>query len=316
MSNANVLNSSTATWLRTTWKTLKKQRQLQYLVLPGLLYFVIFHYLPIYGLAIAFKDFNGKLGILGSPGVGFKHFISFFNYPYFFRIVKNTFLLSAYDLLFAFPAPIILALLLNEVKNVPYRRAVQTISFLPHFLSVVAVIGIFHLLLSPITGYVNVILRDVFHQQPIYFMANSAWFRPVFIVSGIWQDVGWGAIIYLAAISGIDEEMYEAAVIDGASRIRRIWHITLPSIRPTIAILLILRVGRLLSVSFEKVLLMYSPVIYDVSDVISTFLFRRGLLDGDYSFGAAVGLFNSIVNVVLLLLANAISKRVADESVF
>jgi putative aldouronate transport system permease protein len=286
------------------------------MLLPGLIYYIIFRYVPMYGVVIAFKDFNARLGILGSPWIGFEQFIRFFTHPYFFRLVRNTFLISFYSLLIGFPAPIILALMLNELRNQTYKRFVQTVSYLPHFISIVAIVGILTLLLSPTNGFVNVVLTKVFGMEPIYFMAEPGWFRPLFVASGIWQNIGWGAILYLAALSQVDVQLYDAAIVDGTSRMQKIWHISLPSIMPTIAILLILRIGTLFYVGFEKVILMYNPVTYSTADVIGSYVYRRGLQYAEFSYGAAVGLFNSVVNVILLITANWISRRVTEQSLW
>ena len=286
------------------------------MLLPGLIYYIIFRYVPMYGVVIAFKDFNARLGILGSPWIGFEQFIRFFTHPYFFRLVRNTFLLSFYSLLLGFPAPIILALMLNELRNQTYKRFVQTVSYLPHFISIVAIVGILTLLLSPTNGFVNVVLTKVFGMEPIYFMAEPGWFRPLFVGSGIWQNIGWGAILYLAALSQVDVQLYDAAIVDGTSRMQKIWHISLPSIMPTIAILLILRIGSLFYVGFEKVILMYNPVTYSTADVIGSYVYRRGLQYAEFSYGAAVGLFNSVINVILLITANWISRRVTEQSLW
>ena len=286
------------------------------MLLPGLIYYIIFRYVPMYGVVIAFKDFNARLGILGSPWIGFEQFIRFFTHPYFFRLVRNTFLLSFYSLLLGFPAPIILALMLNELRNQTYKRFVQTVSYLPHYISIVAIVGILTLLLSPTNGFVNVVLTKVFGMEPIYFMAEPGWFRPLFVGSGIWQNIGWGAILYLAALSQVDVQLYDAAIVDGTSRMQKIWHISLPSIMPTIAILLILRIGSLFYVGFEKVILMYNPVTYSTADVIGSYVYRRGLQYAEFSYGAAVGLFNSVINVILLITANWISRRVTEQSLW
>ncbi len=303
-------------WFTSLLKGLKKTRPLQLMLLPGLIYYIIFRYVPMYGVVIAFKDFNARLGILGSPWIGFEQFIRFFTHPYFFRLVRNTFLLSFYSLLLGFPAPIILALMLNELRNQTYKRFVQTVSYLPHFISIVAIVGILTLLLSPTNGFVNVVLTKVFGMEPIYFMAEPGWFRPLFVGSGIWQNIGWGAILYLAALSQVDVQLYDAAIVDGTSRMQKIWHISLPSIMPTIAILLILRIGSLFYVGFEKVILMYNPVTYSTADVIGSYVYRRGLQYAEFSYGAAVGLFNSVINVILLITANWISRRVTEQSLW
>ncbi len=303
-------------WPADVLNGLIRTKSLQLMLLPGLVYYVIFRYLPMYGIIIAFKDFNARLGIVRSPWVGFEQFIRFFAHPYFFRLVRNTFLLSFYDLLFGFPAPIILAIMLNELRNQTYKRFVQTISYLPHFISIVSIVGILTLLLSPTSGSVNTIISRVLGLEPIYFMAEARWFRFLYVSSGIWQNIGWGAIIYLAALSQVDVQLYDAATVDGSTRLQRIWHISLPSIMPTIVILLILRIGSLFYVGFEKVILMYNPVTYQTADVIGSYVYRRGLQFAEFSYGAAVGLFNSVVNIILLLSANWMARRVTEQSLW
>ena len=285
------------------------------MLIPGLAYFVIFHYLPIYGVTIAFKDFNIRLGIMGSPWSGFNNFIRFFDYVYFWRLLKNTFLLNLYNLLWGFPLPIILAIFLNEVKNVLFKKFVQTVSYLPHFISSVAVVGMLYMILSPSTGFVNRIIT-AFGGESIYFVADKAWFRTLYIASGIWQHMGWGAIIYLAALAGVNDELYEAAAIDGANRVQRIFHVTLPCILPTIIIMLILNIGGMMSSSTEKVLLLYTPNTYEVSDVLGTYVYRMGLGLADYGFGTAAGLFNSVINLFFLVSANTISRKVTEQGLW
>ncbi|PYI51519.1 ABC transporter permease [Paenibacillus flagellatus] len=298
-----------------TWKTIakdwKRNKIIYLLALPVVLYYAVFHYGPMYGLLIAFKDYSIPDGVWGSKWVGFDHFRNFFESYYFWRLLRNTVLINVYELLFAFPAPIILALLLNEIRGGLFKRAVQTISYLPHFISIVVVVGILFDFLAR-DGLVNQILA-FFGIESIQFMKEPGWFRTLFVGSGIWQGVGWGSIIYLAAIATIDPTLYEAAKMDGAGRWKQMLHITLPGMMPTIVIIFILNMGSMMSVGSEKVLLMYSPLTYETADVISTFVYRRGVLETDYGFTAAVGLFNSVVSFVLLMLSNAISKRVSEH---
>lgn len=303
-------------WFQRTLKGLRKTRTLQLLLLPGLLYFIVFHYIPMYGVTIAFKAYNTRLGILGSPWIGFEQFVHFFTHPYFPRLMRNTFLLSVSLLAIGFPAPILLALILNEVRSPKYRSFVQTVSYLPHFISTVSIVGILSLILSPSTGFVNTILVKAFGMKPVYFLTEPGWFRTLFVASDIWQNLGFSAIIYLAALSQVDVQLYDAATVDGASRLQRIRHISLPSILPTIAILLVLRVGSLFSVSSEKVILLYNPTTYETADVIGSYVYRRGLQFAEFSYGAAVGLFNSVINVALLIAANWFSKRLTEESLW
>lgn len=269
----------------------------------------------MYGAIIAFKDFNPRVGILESPWAGLKYFKQFFDSPFCWRLIRNTLLLSLYDLIFNFPVPIIFALLLNEVRCKRYKKAVQTISYLPHFISVVIVVGLMKTMFSPNGGVVNSLL-SVFGVDPINFFSEKSWFRTLYVGSGIWQSFGWGSIIYLASMAGIDPGLYEAARLDGAGRFRCMWNITLPAIRPTITILFIMRLGKLLSVGFEKAILMYSPATYEVSDLISTYVYRYGILKANYSFGAAVDLMNSVVALILIFVANKICQKVSDTSLW
>lgn len=288
---------------------------LQMFLLLPLIYYVIFHYIPMYGVTVAFKDFKFMSGILGSPWIGFDNFRRFFEYPHVWRLIRNTFLINIYSLFFSFPAPIILAVALNEVMNQPYKRFVQTVSYLPHFISSATIVGLLTSILSPSSGFVNKLITAL-GGEAIYFMLRPEWFRTLYIGSGIWQNVGWGAIIYLAALSRVEVELHESATIDGCGRLRRIRHIDLVAIRPVIIILFLLNLGRLLSVGAEKIILMYNPSTYETADVISSFVFRRGIQGADFSFGAAVGLFSTVVNVVLLVSANTISRRVSETSLW
>ncbi len=301
-------------WRRSIARDLVKYRYIYLMAIPVIAYYVIFHYVPIYGAVIAFKDFSPLLGILRSPWVGFKHFQDFFSSIYFWRILRNTLLISFYQLIFGFPAPILLALLLNEIRHGAFKKTVQTITYLPHFISLVVVCG----MIKDFTmsgGAINDLVVW-FGGQRASLLQSPALFRSIYIISGIWQEIGWGSIIFLAALSGIDQGLYEAAAIDGAGRFKQMLHVTLPGLTPTIIILFILRIGRMLSVGFEKIILLYNPATYEVADVISTFVYRRGLQDFDWSFSAAVGLFNSVINFALLIMANNISKRVEKTSLW
>jgi putative aldouronate transport system permease protein len=292
-----------------------RDKYLLLLISPVLVYYIIFHYIPMYGVVIAFKDFRPVEGILGSSWVGLKHFEQFFQSIYFGRLVKNTLLLSLYSLFWGFPVPILFALLLNELKDRLFKRAVQTISYLPHFISIVVISGMIVTFTHPVDGIVNLLLQKL-GIPPISFLNEAGWFRTIFISSGVWQQFGWGSIIYLAAIAGINPQLYEAAEMDGARRRHKILHITLPGILPTIIILFILNVGNLMDVGFEKVLLLYSPITYETADVIGTFVYRRGIVSADFSFAAAVNLFNNIINIILLVTVNQISRRVSDTSLW
>lgn len=293
------------------WKKAVKSKYLLLLILPGFIWYIIFRYIPMYGIIIAFKNYNSRLGMIRSPWIGFDNFRRFFLYPHFWRIIRNTFLLSFYSMLFGFPAPILFAIAINEISTAAYKKTVQTISFLPHFIAMPAVVGMMFLILSPSTGFVNIILAR-FGITPIYFLIRPEWFRAVFITSGIWQGIGWGAIIYIAQLSRVDPELYEASTVDGATRLQRVWHISLPALKPVISILLILRLGGLLSVSTEKVILMYNSQTMETADVIGSFVYRRGLQMADFSYGAAVGLFGSIISLILVVMANYAAKKVSE----
>lgn len=298
-------------------KDFKRNYLLYLLVLPVLAYYIIFSYGPMGGIIIAFKNFKPNLGIFGSPWAaeyGFHHFISFFNSIYFTRTVTNTLLISFYGIIFGFPAPILLALMMNEVKNKIFKRTVQTLTYFPHFISTVVICGMIKQFCLT-EGLFNQIL-GVFGFTHTPLLQYPQYFRTIYTATGIWQGIGWDSIIYLAAITGVDMELHEAAALDGAGRFRRIWHITLPAIKPTIVILLIMKVGGMMSVGHEKILLLYNEAIYDTADVISTYTYRRGLLKGDYSFSTAVGLFNSVVNFILVLIANTVSNKVTETSLF
>ncbi|MEK3890071.1 ABC transporter permease [Bacillus sp. FSL K6-3431] len=295
-------------------KDIKRNKYIYIMVLPVVVYYLIFHYGPMYGVQIAFKEFNITDGIWSSPWVGFDYFVEFFNNFYFWRLIKNTFLINFFELVFAFPAPIILALLLNELRRMWFKRVVQTISYLPHFISVVVVVGML-VDFTAQNGLINQFLAT-FGIEPISFLQKPEWFRTVYIGSGIWQGIGWGSIIYLAAMSNINSELYEAARIDGANRFKQAMHVTIPGIAPIIIILLILQIGSMMSVGFEKIILMYNPLTYETADVISTYVYRKGILEANFSFSAAVGLFNAIINLTLLYLANRISAKVSETSLW
>jgi putative aldouronate transport system permease protein len=296
-------------------KSLRKNWDLYLLISPVIVYFIVFEYIPMYGLQIAFKNFVAVKGIMGSPWVGFEHFDRFFRSYYFWRLIKNTLGISLYSLVVGFPAPLILALMINEVRSKRFQKFVQTITYAPHFLSTVVMVGLILMFLSPNKGIINHLIQ-IFGGQPIAFLTEPAWFKSVYVFTGVWQGMGWGSIIYLAALAGIDPQMHEAAIMDGASRIRRIWHINLPSIMPTIMILLILNMGHVMSVGFEKVFLMQNNLNVEASDVISTYVYRNGILGAQYSFSAAVGLFNSVVNFLLLLIVNSIARRVKQTALW
>jgi putative aldouronate transport system permease protein len=284
------------------------------LFVPVLAYYIIFHYAPIYGLVLAFKDYLPSRGIFGSAWVGLENFQRFFNSVYFVRTLRNTLLISVYEIIFGFPAPILFALLLNEIHSTLFKRTIQTVTYLPHFISTMVICGMI-LDFSLQKGLFNDAVA-FFGGSRTDLLMRTEMFRPIYIASGIWQGLGWGSIVYLAALTSIDQELYEAAYIDGATRFQQAINITLPCLLPTITILFILKIGGLMSVGFEKVFLLYNPTIYEVADVISTFNYRKGLVEFDYSFSTAVGFFNSAINILLLVTANTISKKVNETSLW
>jgi len=285
------------------------------MLIPVLIWYFLFRYLPIYGVQIAFKDFMPFKGVWDSPWVGFKHFNRFFNSYYFWRLIRNTVGISIYTLAVEFPAAIILALMMNEVRSYGFRRVVQNVTYIPHFISVVVVVGMLSTFSNARYGIFNQIIR-FFGGESTYLLAKRELFQTIYVFSNAWQNTGWRAIIYMAALAGINPNLYEAAVVDGASRFRQIIHISLPSILPTIIILLILRIGRILTLAFHKILLMQNPLNMETSDVISTFVYRVGILEGNYSFSTAVGLFNAVLNLTLLLLANRFAKQMSETSLW
>lgn len=297
-------------------KELKRNKYVYLMLVPVVLYYLIFSYGPMYGLLMAFqKSYSPIKGILGGEWIGFDNFKMFFDSYYFWRIIKNTLILSFYSILFGFPAPIILALLLNEVRKKWFRSTVQTISYMPHFISVVVVVGMLKTF-SALDGGLFNIFRDFFDMQPIMFLAEKDMFRALYIFSNIWQGAGWASIIFLAALSGIDPGLYEAAKIDGAGRWKQLLHITLPGITPTIVVMLILRLGAVMNSDFQKILLMQTAPTYETSDVISTFIYRSGVLEGNYTYSTAIGLINGVINFSLLIMANSISKKVNSTSLW
>jgi len=284
------------------------------ILLPVVVYFFIFSYLPMVGITMAFQNFNIHRGFWDSDWVGFQHFIDFFNSHHFNRILRNTFLISLYDLLLNFPAPIIFALLLNELRSIKFKRVVQTISYMPFFISMVVIAGLimdFFSSQGPMTALIS-----FFGGPSGNLMGNNDTWRAIFVGTALWQGIGFASIIYVASLAGIDQEQYEAAKLDGANRLRQTWHITLPGIKPTITILLILRLGQLLNVGFERVILLYSPAVFETADVINSFVYRRGLIENDFSFATAVGLFNSVVSLTLIIAANYIARKVGETSLF
>nr|WP_246627669.1 ABC transporter permease subunit [Paenibacillus solanacearum] len=297
------------------WKRVLHNYELYLFILPTLVYFILFHYVPMYGVQIAFKNFIAVKGVTGSPWVGFEHFERFFESYQFITVMRNTLGISLYELLVAFPAPIVLALLLNQVTSERFKKIVQTVTYAPHFISVVVIAGMLYLFLSPKQGLVNQILV-LLGMEPVFFMASPDWFKTIYVFSGIWQNIGWAAIIYLAALSGVNPDLHEAAVVDGATKLQRIRHIDLPSIMPTIVILLILNVGHLMSIGFEKVYLLQNQLNIDASEIIQTYVYKAGLMNAQFSYSAAIGLFNSVVNFILLISVNQLAKKTKQASLW
>lgn len=293
---------------------LRRNKGLYLMLLPVVAYYLIFCYYPMYGAQIAFRNFSPKLGITGSEWVGFKHFTDFFNSVYFVRLLRNTLMINFMNLLLGFPAPIILALMLNEVRRAKFKKVVQTVSYLPHFISTVVIAGMI-LQFTATDGFItNILTQFSYPRQNL--MMNPSLFKPIYVISDIWQGIGWGSIIYIASISGISADLYESARIDGANRWRQVINITIPSIMPTIVTMLILRIGNMMSLGFEKIFLLYNSSIYETADVISTYVYRKGLVDMNYSFSTAVGLFNSVINLILLVSANKICRKLTDSSLW
>ncbi len=295
-------------------KIIKEDWQLYVLLAPLMIWLFMFAYKPMYGLIIAFQNFNLYKGIDGSDFVGWANFDKLFASADFWRSFKNTVIISSYSLLFTFPLPILLALFFNEVKDGIFRRSVQTVMFLPHFLSEVILAGIVVAFLQPQSGIVNILLQNLgVIEEGIYFLMEPKWFRPVYLISGVWKEVGFGSIVYFAALSGISPEQYEAATVDGATKLQQMMLVSLPNIAPTIAIMLIIKIGNLLNVGYERVMLLYQPVTYETADVLSTYIYRLGMTGAnDFSTAAAAGLFNSVIGFVLVIGANKISKKMSD----
>lgn len=297
------------------WKRILACRELYLMLLLPVIWYILFLYTPMYGIMIAFKDYRAARGIWGSEWIGLEHFKRFFSSFYFGRIVGNTLTINILSLLFGFPFPIFLALLLGELRNGKFRKVLQNVAYIPHFLSAVIVVSIMQLILNPNTGVYNMI-RQWFGLPVTNYFASVGAFKPMYIISGIWQNMGWDAILYIAALAGIDTTLYEAAPIDGAGRLQKIWHISLPGISSTITIMLLLRCGQIMNIGYEKVLLMQNSLNQASSDVISTYVYRVGILEGNFDYSTAISLFNSVCNILLLLLANAIAKRVNGTSLW
>ena len=297
-------------------KSLIRHKWLYIMSIPFIAYYIIFHYMPMYGAIIAFKDYDITLGIAGSEWVGFKHFTDFFKDYYFVRVMRNTLLISVYNLLWSFPAPIIFALLMNEISKGWFKKIVQTVTYLPHFISIVVICGMLTDFLS-IDGLITMILAKLGF-EPTYYLNYPQYFRTIYIASGVWQGVGWGSIIYLSAITGIDQQLYEAATIDGANRFKQTIHVTIPGIIPTIITLFIMNMGKVMSVGYEKIILLYNGNTYETADVLSSYIYRLGLGGSSqrYDYTTAIGLFSSLINIILLVSANKISKSLTESSLW
>ena len=305
---------------KSSGRSLLRQRifrnwELYLMFLPVLVFFLVFHYAPMYGVQIAFKKFSAVRGIVGSPWRGLYYFQQFFDSYLFGELIGNTLGLSLYSLAVGFPTPILLALMMNELRSERVKRVVQTITYAPHFISMVVMCSMIILFLSPSSGVLNRII-EILGGQSVYFMGKPEYFKTIYVLSGVWQNTGWSSIIYMAALSGIDPQLHEAATIDGASRLQRVWHINLPGILPTAVILLIMNCGSLMSIGFEKAFLLMNDLNRAAAEIISTFVYQRGLIDRNYSSAAAIGLFNSAINLVLLLGVNTIARRISDTSLW
>lgn len=294
---------------------LKKDWQLWAMILPALAYIIIFCYVPMYGIQLAFRKYDFSKGLTGGDWVGFKYFIQYFESPMFWTTLRNTFVISFFTLVCGFPAPILLALVVNSLRQKKLRRVVQTAVYMPYFISTVVMVAILQILLSPSTGVVSNFLKSLhIIPQSINLLGTPSAFVPVYVLSGIWQSAGWNSIIFIAALASVDGQLYDAAKVDGANRWQQVLHVELPAIVPTIVILLIMNMGRVLSVGFEKVFLMQNDLNLSVSEVISTYVFNIGVQSGQFSFGSAVGLFNTVINFAFLMIANMVSKKAADIS--
>lgn len=300
---------------RRLGKDIKRNWILYIMILPIVAYYIIFAYVPMYGVTLAFKDYVIKKGILGSPWVGFEHFLRFFKAYNFKQLLTNTLGISVYSLLVGFPIPIIFALMLNYLNRPLLKKIVQMVSYAPYFISTVVICGMLNIFMAPDTGVFNHIL-NFFGLDSVNFLAKPEWFKSIYVWSGVWQGMGWSSIIYISALAGVNYELHEAAILDGATKFHRMIHVDLPSIKSTIIMLLILQVGSLMSVGFEKVYLLQNSLNKSAASVISTYTYEVGLINSDYSYSTAVGLFNSVINIILIVMANQLSKKVADESLF
>lgn len=300
---------------KTLFKNIKKHWQLYLLLLPTIIYFTIFRYIPMYGVQIAFKNYIATKGFAGSDWVGFKHFIRFITTPDFGIIMKNTIVISVYQLVVTFPLPIIIALMLNQVKNDRFKKTVQNIIIAPHFISLVVLIGMVTIFLNPTSGILNKFI-EFFGGDPIFFLGTPEYFKSIYVFSGVWQSTGWGTVIYLAALSSISPTLYEAAEVDGANKWRKVWHIDVPGLLPVIITQLILSAGRLLSIGYDKILLLQNPLNRTLSEVISTYEYKQGILGAQFSYSAAIGLFNAVINCAILLTVNHLAKKYSETSLW
>ncbi|MEC0175116.1 ABC transporter permease subunit [Paenibacillus favisporus] len=296
---------------KDTRKKIKQYRVLLLMMVPAVIYYIIFNYAPMYGVLLAFKDFKITQGILGSPWVGFKHFEMIFEDPYFYTVLRNTLMISVYKLLFGFPVPILFALMLSEITSTKFKRVVQTVSYLPHFISWVVLGGIFFTIFS-LDGPVNMIVHLLGGEKAL-FLADERYFRTILVVTSIFQGFGWGSIIYFAALSNIDPQLHEAAVMDGAGRFQRMFYISIPMLAPVIAIMLILSMSGILDAGFDQIFNMYNVKVYNVADIIDTYVYRKGLVEMDYSYATAVGLFKSVIALLLIVTVNTVVKRLGGK---
>lgn len=296
-------------------QNLVRDKYLYLLLAPGIIYFVVFCYIPMWGITIAFKDFNMFKGYFASPWVGFDNFVKLFQGVDFAEKFSNTLIISSLKLLFGFPAPIILALLLNELTSLKFKKTVQTILYLPHFISWVVLAGIIVSFVNPSDGVINYLI-EALGGESIDFLNSLTWFRPLLVITDVYKGVGWGTVVYLAAISGVDQGLYEAAIIDGANKFKQMWHITLPSIKNVIVVLAILSLGGILNAGFDQIFLLYNPTVYDVADTIDTYVYRRGMISADYSLATAAGLFKSVIAMILIIGTNKIAKLFGEDAVW
>lgn len=319
MKKAKQNDSAAIVPVQSNWELTKKRiwrnKELYLIILPAIIYYLLFHYKPMYGLIIAFQDYSPRRGVWGSDWVGLQNFKDFFGGIYFWRLLRNTLTISLTTLVVGFPAPIILALLVNELRSKWFSRITQTITYMPHFVSMVVLCAMIREFVAE-DGFITQMLVKFFGYSGKNLLSHASYFTPIYAISNIWQGVGWGSIVYLAALTGIDMELYEAARVDGAGRWKQTVHITLPSIAPTIIVMLIMRMGQIMSVGHEKIILLYNEGIYEKADVISTYVYRMGIINRQYSFSAAVGMFNSVVNFILVIAANQISKKVSETSLW